>query len=243
MSAAQPTIIATSIGLQPSPHGLPDGVAGSSYLHAARLARPSDRPRICIIATAMGDNPVLLGAFYSAFSRLDMHVSHLSLFPMPNVADVRAHLMSQDIIWVCGGSTANLLAVWETHGLGPILRECWSAGVVLTGVSAGAICWHQGGTTDSFGLPLQAVTGGLGFLPYSHSPHYDAEPERRPLTHRLIASGALPDGFATDNGTGLVFYGTELHEAITEVPGASAYSITRGADGQAEEKALPTRLL
>ncbi len=115
--------------------------------------------------------------------------------------------------------------------------------MVLTGVSAGAICWHQGGTTDSFGLPLQAVTGGLGFLPYSHSPHYDAEPERRPLTHRLIASGALPDGYATDNGTGLVFYGTELHEAFTEVPGASAYQITRGTDGQADEKALPTRLL
>jgi peptidase E len=115
--------------------------------------------------------------------------------------------------------------------------------VVLTGVSAGAICWHRGGTTDSFGLPLQAITGGLGFLPYSHSPHYDAEPERRPLTHRLIASGVLPDGYATDNGTGLVFYGTELHEAITEVPGASAYEITRTSTGQAEEKALPTRLL
>ena len=243
MPAAQPTIVATSIGLQPPAHGLPDGVAGPAYLHAARLARAGSRPRLCIIATAMGDNPVLLAAFYGAFSRLDFRVSHLSLFPMPTEADIRAHLMRQDIIWVCGGSTANLLAVWQVHGLGPILADCWAAGVVLMGVSAGSICWHQGGTTDSFGLPLQPVTNGLGFLPYSNSPHYDAEPERRPLTQRLIAEGVLPDGFATDNGTGLVFYGTELHEAFTEVPGASAYEITRAPDGHAQETTLPTRLL
>jgi peptidase E len=123
-----------------------------------------------------------------------------------------------------------------------ILRECWEAGVVLKGVSAGSLCWHVGGTTDSFGLPLQAVTDGLAFLPYSNSPHHDAEPERRPLIHRLIADGTLPDGYATENGTGLVFFGTELHEAFTEVEGKTAYAITRTAAG-ADEVALPTRLL
>lgn len=125
MAAAQPTIIATSIGLQPSPHGLPDGIAGQSYLHAARLARPSGRPRICIIATAMGDNPVLLGAFYSAFSRLDMQVSHLSLFPMPSVTDIRAHLLDQDIIWVCGAARRTCSRSGRCTGWA---RSCASAG-------------------------------------------------------------------------------------------------------------------
>jgi hypothetical protein len=114
--------------------------------------------------------------------------------------------------------------------------------VVLGGVSAGSICWHLGGTTDSFGLPLHAVTNGLGFLPYSNSPHFDSEAERRPLTQRLITEGVLPDGYATEDGTGLVYFGTELHEAFTEVPGKSAYSLERRGDG-VSETVLPTRLL
>ena len=138
---------------------------------------------------------------------------------MPNVPDVRAHLLAQDVIWVGGGSTANLLALWRLHGLDVVLRECWEAGVVLKGVSAGSLCWHVGGTTDSFGPTLEPVTNGLAFLPYSNSPHHDAEEQRRPLIHRLIAEGMLPDGYATENGTGLVFYGTELQDAFTEVDG------------------------
>jgi peptidase E len=179
---------------------------------------------------------------YYAFSKLDMLVSRLSLFPMPNVEEVRAHLMSRDVIWVSGGSTANLLALWRLHGLDTILSECWQAGVVLMGLSAGSVCWHLGGTTNSFGLPLRPITNGLGFLPYSNSPHHDAEPQCRPTIHRLIADGTLPDGYATDNGAGLIYHGTELHEAITEREGARAYQL-RLRGGSVEETALPTRLL
>jgi peptidase E len=161
---------------------------------------------------------------------------------MPNFDDVEEHLGKQDIIWVSGGSTANLLALWRLHGLDVILRNVWQAGVVLMGVSAGSLCWHVGGTTDSFGLPLQPVTDALGFLPYSNSPHHDAEAERRPLIHRLIADGTLPDGYATDNGAGLVYVGTDLHESITEEPHALAYEIRREGD-RAVEVALPTRVL
>jgi hypothetical protein len=100
-----------------------------------------------------------------------------------------------------------------------------------------------GGTTDSYRLPLRPLTDGLGFLPYSNSPHYDAEPQRRPVTQELIAGGVLPDGYATDNGAGLVFYGTDLHEAIAERPQARAHSITRQPDGQVKETELVTRLL
>ena len=179
---------------------------------------------------------------HNAFSKLGFISSHLSLFPMPNVPDVRAHLLAQDVIWVGGGSTANLLALWRLHGLDVILRECWEAGVVLKGVSAGSLCWHVGGTTDSFGPTLVPVTNGLAFLPYSNSPHHDAEEQRRPLIHRLIADGTLPDGYATENGTGIVFFGTELVDAFTEVEGKLAYSLTR--DGATtREQALDTRLL
>ena len=240
--ASQPTILATSIGFQPDggdPWNLRPGLA---YSLAAQLAGAGDHPRLCIIATAGGDHPTWLAAMHHAFSKLDMVVSHLDLFPMPNVDDIGAHLARQDIIWVSGGSTANLLALWRLHGLDQILRDAWQAGVVLMGVSAGSICWHLGGTTDSFGLPLQPLTNALGFLPYSNSPHHDAEPERRPLMHRLVADGILSDGYATDNGAGLVYHGTDLHEAVSETPGALAYEIRRDGD-LARETPIPTRLL
>ena len=165
---------------------------GPSYRFAADLAGAGDHPRLCIIATAVGDDAARLAAAHNAFSKLGFISSHLTLFPMPNVPDVRAHLLAQDVIWVGGGSTANLLALWRLHGLDVVLRECWEAGVVLKGVSAGSLCWHVGGTTDSFGPTLRPVTDGLAFLPYSNSPHHDAEEQRRPLIHRLIADGHPP---------------------------------------------------
>jgi peptidase E len=242
VGASQPTIIATSIGFQaegPDPQNIRPG---PSYQLAAELANAGAHPRICTIATAVGDDATRLAAVHNAFSKLGMISSHLTLFPMPNVPDMRTHLLSQDVIWVSGGSTANLLALWRLHGLDVILRECWEAGVVLKGVSAGSLCWHIGGTTDSFGPDLRTITNGLAFLPYSNSPHHDAEVQRRPLIHRLIADGTLPDGYATENGTGLIFFGTELQDAFTEVPGKTAYSLVRHGD-TVTETALPTRLL
>ena len=170
---------------------------------AADLAQAGEHPEVCVpghrrrATTCHG-----LAAIHNAFAKIGFLSSHLTLFPMPNYPDARAHLLAQDVIWVGGGSTPNLLALWRLHGLDVILRDCWEAGVVLQGVSAGSICWHIGGTTNSFGPALQPITNGLGFLPYSNSPHYDVEEQRRPLIHRLVAEGALPDGDATENGTG-----------------------------------------
>jgi peptidase E len=242
VAARQPTIVATSIGFQaegPDPMNLRPG---PSYRLAADLAGAGEHPRLCMIGTATGDDMPRLGAVHNAFSKIGFISSHLTLFPMPNVPDVRAHLLAQDVIWVGGGSTANLLALWRLHGLDTILRECWEAGVVLSGVSAGSLCWHVGGTTDSFGPTLQPVTNGLAFLPYSNSPHHDVEEQRRPLIHRLIAEGTLPDGYATEDWTGLVFFGTDLREAFTEVEGKVAYSLRRAGDTTREEP-LPTRVL
>ena len=119
-------------------------------------------------------------------------VTCLDLFPMPNLDDVAGHLLDADVVWVNGGSVANLLAVWDVHGLRTPMRAAWEAGVVLAGVSAGAICWYVGGCTDSFGPELRAVTNGLGLLPYGCGVHYDSEETRRPTVHRLVARRHAP---------------------------------------------------
>jgi peptidase E len=162
---------------------------------------------------------------------------------MPTVPDVRAHLLAQDVIWVGGGSVANLLAVWRVHGLDDVLAECWGAGVVLGGVSAGSLCWHVGGTTDSYGPELRPVTNGLALIPTSNGVHYDSEEQRRPLYHRLVADGTLPGGHATDDGVGLVYRGTELVEAVADRPDKAAYRVERGPDGTAVETRVEPRRL
>jgi peptidase E len=176
---------------------------------------------------------------YERFAGYPARLSHLALFPMPNVPDPEDLLLSQDVIFVGGGSVANMLAVWRVHGLDQILRKAWQAGIVLAGSSAGGICWFEGGTTDSFGRDLRAFTEGLGLLAGSYCPHYDSEPGRRPLYHRLIADGTLPAGIACDDGVAAHFADDELAELIADRPGASAYRVEPGVT----ETRLETRVL
>ncbi|MBJ7603642.1 MAG: peptidase E [Candidatus Dormibacteraeota bacterium] len=241
MAAAAPTILATSGGFNPGRRRPIE--PGPLIDFAFELAGRSERPRFCYLGTASGDNPVQQAWVYGAFVGSEVQVSHLALFTMPNVVDIRAHLLAQDVIWVGGGSVAGLLAMWRLHGLEPILRECWEAGVVLGGVSAGSICWHVGGTTDSFGPDLCPIDNGLAFLPFANGVHHDAEPQRRPLFQRLIAEGQLPAGYATDDGAGLHYSGQELVEAVSDRPPAFAYSVERTGSTGAEERQLKTRLL
>ena len=242
MPADAPTILATS-------GGRIDGrrtpwEVGPLTEYAVDLAGVSGRrPRVCFLATALGDNAAVLQAFYDAARFAGFEASHLALFPMPNVDDPRAHLLAQDVVWVWGGSVAGLLAMWRLHGVDAAMREAWEAGVVLTGVSAGSICWHVGGTTDSFGPELRPVTDGLGLLPYANGVHYDSEEQRRPLLHRLVADETLPTAYATDDGVGLHYRGKELVEALTELPGKGAYRVERGPEGEAVETRLEPRLL
>lgn len=236
-------ILATSGGFLQSDRGVFQWRTGPLVDFAVQLAGGPSRPRLCFIGTAMGDSLNGTAAFYRAMVDVDVRASHLELFPMPNVDDVRAHLLAQDVIWVNGGSVANLLAVWRVHGLDEILRECWQQGVVLAGVSAGSICWHVGGPTDSYGPTLRPALGGLGFLPYGNGVHYDGETQRRPLLHRLVAEQTLPLSYATDDGVGLVYEGTDLVEAVADRPGVAAYQVERGADGTAVETRIEARLL
>ncbi len=200
-------------------------------------------PKICLINTATGDDPNSYLRAYQALAGTPSQVTHLQLFPMPNVSSPADLLLDQDVIFVGGGSVANQVAVWRVHGLDAILRQAWEAGVVLSGVSAGAICWFAGGTTDSFGPNLQAFTNGLAFFPGSYSPHYDSEAQRRPLYQQLVGDGTVPPGVACDDGAAAHYVDDELAEILIDRPGAGGYAVYVGTTGAVEEMALRTRLL
>ena len=241
MPADVPTIIATSGGAK---RGTRTALEFAPLVfHAIEVSGVSGRaPRLCHLGTAVGDQRWHNAHLDEAGRAAGIDVTHLNLFPMPSTGDMAGLLLEQDVVWVGGGSVANLLALWRLHGLDGVFEEVWRARVVLAGVSAGSICWHVGGTTDSFGPELRAVTNGLALVPFSNGVHYDSEAQRRPLFHKLIADGTLPDGYATDDGVGLVYRGTELAEAVTEVRGKGAYSVRR-RDESAVEEPIDTRPL
>lgn len=197
------------------------------------------RPRVCFLPTASGDSEVYVTRFFDAFATRT-EASWLPLFQRRD-HDLRKVILDQDVVYVGGGSTANLLAVWRAHGLDAVMREAWQAGVVLAGVSAGALCWFSHGVTDSFGLDLAGFDNGLGLLQGSFCPHYDGEALRRPRYRELVAAG-LPGGWACDDGAALVFEGTELREVVTSRVDAAAYRLDL-AGGAVEEVRLPARLL
>jgi dipeptidase E len=199
------------------------------------LAR-SARPRVCFVPTASGDNESYALEFHRAFSALDCRPTDLGLFAR-RVPDLRSFVLEQDVVYVGGGSTANLLAVWRTHGLDRILREAWEAGVVLCGISAGMNCWFAESVTDSFDVArLAPLKDGLGWLAGSACPHYDGEEQRRPVFRELVASGELSGGWAADDGAALVFAGEELEEVVSSRPHAAAYRVERDGAGVSERR-------
>jgi peptidase E len=190
------------------------------------------RPKVCFLSTASGDAAEYVMEFYEAFTSDRCEPSHLALFGRPaRMHNPRSRLLSQDVIFVGGGNTANMLSVWRRHGIDGILRGAWDAGIVLCGSSAGSICWFEGGVSDSFGAALAPLNEGLGFLPGSHCPHFDGEADRAPVYRRCIRDGLLPAGFAADDGVGLHFVGTELRAVASSRPGATAYRVWREGDG------------
>ena len=214
----------------------------SLVAHALELSGAA-APRVCVLNTANGDDPASYVRMYARLSQHGTRPSHLQLFPMPNVSDPEDLLLSQDVIFVGGGSVANMVAIWRVHGLAEILRRAWQAGVVLAGVSAGAICWFGGGTTDSFGPLLRPFTDGLGLLAGSYCPHYSAEPARRPIFQALVADGTLPAGIACDDGSGAHFADDVLDGIVADRPGATGYLVEPDGHGGSTEEPLPARLL
>lgn len=199
-----------------------------------------ERPKICFVPTASGDSQDYIEKFYSAFSDLSCVPSDQPLFRSP-VRDIPAFLLSQDIIYVGGGNTRNMLAIWHAWNLDEVLRTAWERGIVLAGISAGGLCWFEEGVTDSvpgtFG-PLK----GLGFLPGSFSPHFDTEHERRAAFHRLLFQGAMGPGVAADDGVALHYVERNLHRVVRSQDGAGAYRI-EFSHGQVHETRLKAETL
>lgn len=153
----------------------------------------------------------------------DVELTPMSFYPWPPEG-IRELALSHDAILVCGGSTANMLAVWRVHGFEQVLREAWESGVVLFGWSAGMICWFEAGVTDSYGPQLAGMRDGLGFLEGSACPHYDGEENRRTVYQGLIAEG-FPAGLALDDAAAARYEGTDLAEVVSTAPQASGYRV------------------
>jgi peptidase E len=230
-------VLAIGGGMLMPPHAIP------LYVQYATELSGKSRPRLCVLNQAVGDDPNTYLRFYDRLAGAPVELRHLALFPMPNVSDPEDLLMSQDIIFVGGGSVANMLAVWRVHGIDEIMRKAWHAGIVLAGSSAGGICWFAGGTTDSFGLKLRPFTDGLGMLAGSFCPHYQSEAQRRPVYHRLVGEGALPGGLACDDGVAAHFIDDTLAELVSDHPAGTAYRVDPDGAGGATETQLPVRFL
>jgi len=189
-----------------------------------RASATAREPRILFLPTASGDTAAQIGAFHARFADRLCVAEHLSLFRLHELRrPLREIVFAQDIVYVGGGSMRNLLAIWRAHGLDSLLSEAWRRGIVLAGISAGAMCWFQGGITRSSGPPEPLA--GLGLLEGSLTVHADGEPERLPIWLEAVREGALPGGWAVDDGVGLLFAGTRLQRIVSSRPGAGAQRV------------------
>ncbi|GGP55112.1 putative peptidase YgaJ [Streptomyces variabilis] len=216
-----------------------DGVLDDWVLGHARASRPN----VCFVPTASGDAPAYIEKFFDAFRARDCEPSVLPLFRRESSdTALRDVLLARDVVYVGGGNTANLLAVWRVHGVDRLLREAYAGGTLLCGISAGANCWAEGSHTDSYG-PLTHLPDGLGLLPGSVCPHYDSEPGRRSSYRAAVARRALPAGWAVEDGAAALFTDGRLTEAVTRSPGARLYRVRADGEAGAVEEAVPCRLL
>jgi dipeptidase E len=238
--AADRTIVAMGGGgfqMEPDNPHLDDHV-----LALARERSGRERPRICLIPTATGDDRELIAEFERLFAPPRAEPAVLRLFARTD-DDLATIIRAQDAVYVPGGSTANLLALWRLHGLDVVLRDAWHEGLVLAGMSAGAICWFEAATTDSFGPTLRPLRGGIGLLEGTFIPHLHGEEQRLPLLRRLVGDGTIPPGYGVDDGTALVFRGLDLAEVVTSDPAAGAWWIEPDGRGGVTETALAARFL
>jgi peptidase E len=205
------------------------------------LAERTSEPRILFLPTASGDTTTQINAFYSRYGGRSCLPTHLSLF---HLRDIRRPLeqivLEQDVIYVGGGSMRNLLAIWRAHGLDRLLTQAWEAGIVLAGLSAGAMCWFEGGVSRSGGPPEPME--GLGLLEGSLTVHADGEPERLPVWLANVRAGTLPGGWAADDGIGLLFRDQRLQRVVSSRPGAGAQRVD-ALEGELVRRRLEPELL
>ena len=214
----------------------PDNPALDLYVLAQTRKRT---PSVSFLATATGDADGYIERFYEAFKAHRCRPSHVPLFR--RTPDLKQALLTQDVIYVGGGNTKSMLAVWRDWDVPRLLRQAWTNGTVLAGISAGAICWFRMGVTDSWGKGLTGMPC-LGLLPGTCCPHFDGEPERRPALHRLVTRGAVPNALALDDGAAAHFVEQRLLRVVTSRPHARAYTVRRRGTNVVET-ALPVTSL
>ena len=198
------------------------------------------KPRVCFIGAAHGDADAGRLRFYAGFSQFNCTPSHLPLFAR-TPRDLESFVLEHDAIYVGGGNTRSMLAVWREWRLDQYLTTAYERGVVLGGASAGSICWFEQGVTDSVAGALTAMPC-LGILPGSNCPHYNSEPLRRPTYRKFVANGKIMEGMAADDGAALHFVDGRLKQAVSSLPKARAWRVTRKGN-RFVEKAIPTRYL
>lgn len=198
------------------------------------------KPKICFIGTASGDAQSYIDRFYASFKNLNCEPTHLSLFK-GSTPDVETLVMNQDALYVGGGNTRNLLTLWKDWGLDLIVRKAWEKGIILSGISAGSLCWFEHGITDSIPGSLSALSC-LGLLKGSNCPHYDGEKERRPTFHRLLTEGKMTPGLAADDGVALHFVGDIFSHAVSSHPDKKAFRVGLRNGQPYEETIQPTYL-
>ena len=212
----------------------PENLKLDRYLLSLSTAK---NPKVCFIGTASGDAKGYIDNFYKSFSKLECETNHLSLFKPPE-GDLRDFVLKQDILYVGGGNTRNLLVLWKEWDLHKIVKEAWQKGTILSGISAGAICWFEQGLTDSVTgqlLPLK----GLGFLQGSYCPHYDGESERRPIYQKTISNKSIKPGIACDDGVAALFTNGQLEKFVSSRLKASAYKVELKNNILNEEQIAP----
>ena len=228
----EPQIVAIGGG------GFSDGSENLGLEHFLLGLANKIRPKVCFVPTASGDSEQYLLRFYASFARLSVTATHLPLFRLA-IRDLRSHLLGQDIVYVGGGNTRNMLVLWREWGLDVIFREAWENGTILCGSSAGSICWFEQGLSDSVTAGELQPLKCLGFLQGSNCPHYDSEPLRRPSFHRFISEGSMLGGYAADDWVGLHFVGSKLHQAVTAKSDANAYQVSKNSTGSHEKVLRP----
>lgn len=197
-------------------------------------------PKVCLLPTASGDAAESVVAYYDVMNRLDCRPRHLRLFQPSRVDDFEAYLLDMDAIYVGGGNTLNMLAIWKAHGIDRVLQKALEKGIVLGGSSAGMICWFEQGCSDFKPGKLSALQG-LGWLPGSSCPHYDLE-KRRAAFADLVLAGDLQDGLACDDGVGVLFEDGRRTRVVSALPKARAYAVRR-VDGRIDATPLETEVL
>ena len=219
------------------------GSFGRQYVQYLASLTNKPNPKICFVPTASADNAQGIANWYATCEDLAVKPYVLRTFinSNPNQKSFEEIIMSMDVIVVGGGNTLNMIAIWKAQGIDTVLKKAYEKGIIMSGGSAGSLCWFTGGSTDSRPKQLTLVEC-LGFLNYSHSPHYHAEPARRPLYHNYILNGNLKAGYACDDRAGLLFINGVMKKSVSLDTTSNNYFVSL-VGGKIKEELLPAEII